>query len=76
MTDRPDARSSGGTILDFGRFKGQTLTEIARSDPDYLDWLARTPIGRRLGQEITAILAANAFRPKTDNAGDSRSRWR
>jgi len=52
------SRARSGTVLDFGRYAGFALGELARSDPDYLRWLARTPVGRRLQREIEAVLAA------------------
>jgi molecular chaperone DnaJ len=67
----PVARPSrpGGTVLDFGRYAGLSVNEVANNDPDYLEWLVRTPIGRRLRAEVGAILAerasaAAALRPK------------
>lgn len=51
-TDRP-----GSTILDYGRYKGWSLADLARQDPDYLTWLARTPAGRGYHAEIETLLA-------------------
>jgi hypothetical protein len=60
------ATKHGATILDFGRFSGQSLRDIARSDPDYLDWLVRTPIGWPMRTEIKAVMeAARTFNPRT-----------
>lgn len=47
-----------GTVLDFGRYAGHSLGELVRTDPEYLEWLARTPIGLRLRQEIYVLLAS------------------
>jgi curved DNA-binding protein CbpA len=47
----------GHTILDFGRYEGWSLTEVATVDDDYLDWLGRTPLGRPLRSEIADVLA-------------------
>jgi len=47
-------------ILDFGRYAGWSLGELARHDPDYLKWLARTPGGRRYQREIESLLATPA----------------
>lgn len=52
--------ASGGTILDFGRYAGWALDAIAREDPDYLEWLARAPIGMRFRTEIYALLTTRA----------------
>jgi hypothetical protein len=48
--------------IDFGRYAGWSLTMIARRDPDYLDWLARSPIGRTWRPAILEVLQA---RPKS-----------
>ena len=47
----------GSTVLDYGRYKGWSLADLARQDPDYLTWLARTPAGRGYRQEIDTLLA-------------------
>jgi curved DNA-binding protein CbpA len=52
----PPGRPSG-TVLDFGRYSGWSLGEIARHDVDYLEWLQRATFGRRLRAEIEALLA-------------------
>jgi curved DNA-binding protein CbpA len=46
-----------GTIIDFGRYAGWSVGRLVDHDPDYLEWLARTPIGRRLTAEIETVLA-------------------
>jgi curved DNA-binding protein CbpA len=55
---QPDDRS--GTILDFGRYAGWSVGALAEHDPDYLEWLARASIGRRLSSEIETALAQRA----------------
>lgn len=49
--------TSTGTVLDFGRYEGWTIDQLAKHDPDYLLWLERTSIGRPLQAEIQAVLA-------------------
>jgi hypothetical protein len=44
-------------VLDFGRYAGWSLGEIARHDLDYLEWLQRATFGRRLRSEIETLLA-------------------
>jgi curved DNA-binding protein CbpA len=59
-TESPPQRSPRarpGTVLDFGRYAGLSLGDLAIDDPDYLEWLERTPIGHRLRPEIEALLA-------------------
>ncbi|MEO8229658.1 MAG: DnaJ domain-containing protein [Chloroflexota bacterium] len=46
-----------GTVLDFGRYEGWSIDQLAKHDPDYLLWLERTSIGRPLQAEIQAVLA-------------------
>lgn len=46
-----------GSALDFGRYTGWTIGRLVDHDPDYLRWLARTPVGRRLAPEIDAALS-------------------
>ncbi len=60
MPASPPARPPGtpaGSVLDFGRYAGWSLAQIAATDPEYLEWLARTPIGRPFQGEISALLA-------------------
>jgi curved DNA-binding protein CbpA len=52
---RPPGEPSG-SVLNFGRFAGWSLGEIARRDLDYVEWLDRSPIGRQYRDEIDGIL--------------------
>jgi curved DNA-binding protein CbpA len=63
----PPGRSSG-PVLDFGRYKGWSLGEVGRVNPDYLEWLRRAPGYRWLQQDVNAAL--EAMRAKT---GGSRT---
>ena len=58
----PPAPCGSGTVLDFGRYAGWTVQRLADHDPDYLAWLARTPIGRRYSAEIEAELVRREAR--------------
>jgi curved DNA-binding protein CbpA len=69
---RGQDRAAGGSIIDFGRYAGWSVGALVNHDPEYLEWLARTPIGRRLTSEIETALARRdaqtaALRPVTDN---------
>ena len=66
VTPPPGAGPSGGTILDYGRYQGWSLAQLARHDPDYLRWLVRTPAGRAYHAEIEALLVER--RPAPDVA--------
>jgi curved DNA-binding protein CbpA len=52
--------------LDFGRYAGWTLRDLARQDPDYLRWLSRHSSGLRYRQEIQQLL------PETGDLGRDR----
>ncbi len=45
-----------GSVLDFGRYKGWSLGQVAAHDPDFLEWLERSPGGRQYRAEIAALL--------------------
>jgi len=74
----PPGRPSG-TVLNFGRYAGWSLGEIARHDLEYIEWLDRAPIGRNFRQELDELLRASgrrrtADRDKTDQRGLYRRR--
>ena len=52
----PPRSASAGTRLEFGRYTGWTLRDLARQDPDYLRWLSRHASGLRYRTEIYQIL--------------------
>ena len=56
----PDRRRTDGPTLDFGRYAGWTIGQLARHDPNYLEWLRRTPIGRPFTADIERVLDAGA----------------
>ena len=49
--------SGAARVLDFGRYAGWSLRQIALDDPDYLEWLRRSPGGRHLHSDISVVLA-------------------
>lgn len=59
------ARPASGSVLDFGRYAGHSLGELAASDPDYLLWLSRTPIGRKYQAEIESLVARSSVATAT-----------
>jgi curved DNA-binding protein CbpA len=59
---RPPGNGSG-SVLDFGRYAGWSLGELSRHDPDFLEWLARSPGGRRYRGEIERLLSGPAHAP-------------
>lgn len=51
----PPGRPSG-SLINFGRYSGWSLGEIAGRDLEYLEWLDRMTIGRPYRDEIDVIL--------------------
>lgn len=52
----PLGADGAGFRLDFGRYEGWTLGEVARRDPTYLDWLRRHASGARYRDAIDILL--------------------
>lgn len=52
----PPPVASPGSVLNFGRYSGWSLRDLARRDPDYLLWLSRHSSGIRYRTEIYSIL--------------------
>jgi hypothetical protein len=74
----PPGRPSG-TVLNFGRYAGWSLGEVARHDLEYIEWLDRAPIGRNYRQEIDELLRTSgrrrsAARDETERRGLYRRR--
>ena len=61
----PPGRPSG-TVLNFGRYAGWSLGEVARHDIEYIEWLDRAPIGRNYRQEVDDILRTSGRRRSAD----------
>jgi curved DNA-binding protein CbpA len=53
----PPRGMARGTVLDFGRYKGWSIGQVATHDPDFLEWLQRSPSGRQYRAEIATFLA-------------------
>jgi curved DNA-binding protein CbpA len=72
----PPGRPSG-SVLNFGRYAGWSLGEIARSDLEYIEWLDRMPIGRTYREEIDVLLrAAGRRRSANAESNDRRGLFR
>ncbi len=52
--------TASGSVLEFGRYSGWSLGQILGVDPDYVEWLARVPIGKPFKHEIQALWATQA----------------
>lgn len=54
---RPAAGGNGlDATIDFGRYSGWSLRDLAREDPDYLRWLSRHSSGIRFRTRIEELL--------------------
>jgi curved DNA-binding protein CbpA len=54
----PSRSRESGSVLNFGRYSGWGLRDLARRDPDYLLWLSRHSSGIRYRTEIYTILSS------------------
>jgi DnaJ-class molecular chaperone len=52
----PPKGQAQGPVLDFGRYRGWSLGQIAARDHDFLLWLERSPTGRQYRAEIADLL--------------------
>jgi curved DNA-binding protein CbpA len=57
---RPESPVS--VVIDFGRYAGMTVGQLARIDPGYLEFLRRHSAGARYRHQIDAVLGALAAR--------------
>ena len=62
----PLGADGAGLRLDFGRYQGWTLGEVAKRDPDYLDWLRRHASGARYRDSIDILLRTPPRRSSPD----------
>jgi uncharacterized protein (DUF3820 family) len=53
----------GSTVINFGRFAGRTLRDIANEDTEYLRWLMRHSSGIRFRVEIVTLLRSFGEQP-------------
>jgi curved DNA-binding protein CbpA len=73
----PPPGDPSGSVLNFGRYAGWSIGEIARRDLEYLEWLDRAPIGRQYRDEIDDHLRRTGRRRAADaEAADRRGLFR
>lgn len=78
LADRRGQAAASGSVIDFGRYAGWSVEALVSHDPEYLEWLARTPTGRRYTTEIEALLNRRAaqtaaLRPVSTDSQPRRS---
>jgi len=67
----PPGRPSG-SVLNFGRYAGWSLGEVARQDIEYIEWLDRAPIGRQYRDEIDQLLRRASRRTSVETEQSER----
>jgi hypothetical protein len=68
----PPPGNASGSVLNFGRYAGWSLGEIARADLEYVEWLDRVPIGRPYRDEIDPILRRTGRRKSAATEANER----
>jgi hypothetical protein len=63
----PPLAEALGVELDFGKFRGHTLGEVAAFEPSYIDWLART-----ITRDMGLVSAARVVSEDLDRRGVAR----
>ncbi len=63
----PTVEAAQATRIEFGKFHGHTLGEIATFEPSYIDWLART-----ISHDPELVGAARAIQGELDRRGVQR----
>ncbi len=63
----PAVEDAATTIIEFGKFHGHTLGQIAAFEPSYIDWLART-----ISHDPELVAAARSLQADLDRRGVAR----
>jgi curved DNA-binding protein CbpA len=63
----PDLATARGHVVEFGKFRGHTLGEIAGFEPSYVDWIAST-----ITRDRDLVAAARVVRDDLDRRGVGR----
>ena len=75
----PSLEESLATPLEFGKFRGHTLGEVAAFEPTYIDWIARTITRDRelvvRARVIRSDLDARGVERRAGRADQDRAAW-
>jgi hypothetical protein len=63
----PPLPNAQATVIEFGKFHGHTLGQIAAFEPSYIDWLAST-----VSHDPDLVLAARVIQADLDQRGVAR----
>jgi hypothetical protein len=53
---RPPKAAPEPGVIDFGRYAGWSIDQLAHHDPNFLEWLVRMPAGRPYAGQIRDVL--------------------
>lgn len=67
--ERPELSEAGAIELEFGKFRGHTLGQVAAFEPSYIDWIAST-----ITRDAGLVAAARVLRDDLDRRGIVRRR--
>jgi curved DNA-binding protein CbpA len=67
-TPRAPRDAASPTVIDFGRYHGWRIADLARHDPDYLRWLCRHSSGLRFREAILRVLPSESDLQRRSNA--------
>lgn len=67
--ERPDLAEASAFELEFGKFRGHTLGQVAAFEPSYIDWIAST-----ITRDAGLVAAARVLRDDLDRRGIVRRR--
>ena len=62
--DPPSLEAARGVVIEFGKFHGHTLGQIADFEPTYIDWLSRT-----ISRDPDLVAAARVVQADLDERG-------
>jgi curved DNA-binding protein CbpA len=63
----PSLEEARETLLEFGRFRGYTLADVAELEPTYIDWIART-----ITRDRDLVMRARVIQGDMDERGVER----
>jgi curved DNA-binding protein CbpA len=63
----PSLDEARATVLEFGRFRGHTLGQVAEFEPTYIDWVART-----ITRDRDLVVRARVIQADLDERGVER----
>lgn len=64
----PTLAAARATLLEFGKFRGHTLGQVADFEPTYIDWIART-----ITRDLDLVLRARVIQADLDERGVVRT---